>query len=186
MPAVPSPRMAATPLDEVLDPGFLEGIAGLPVEEVRVRRTRASQVEVGLSYLRRLIQGRLDIVLDEAGRRDAGRQSSDLSALVQRLPEILGEHVHGPGSGRLPMLLAPPDAERNRTEQLDLILDAEQLATLPELDDAELESKLTALAVLEREVSADRRALHGVIDRLQRELVRRYKTGEATVEGLLL
>ena len=86
------------------------------------------------------------------------------------------------------MLLVPPDEndERVRREDLlDLIVDAKQLAGLPQLEDAELQSKLSALAMLEQEVSADRRAIHWVIDRLQGELVRRYKTGEATVEGLL-
>jgi hypothetical protein len=184
MPAVPSPEMGVPPLDDVLDPGFLEGISALPIDEVRLRRRQASELEADVSYLRRLVQVRLDILLDESRRRDSGA-SSDLSSLVRRLPEILGESVHGPGGGRLPMPLVPPEAEAERVRRQELIVDAEQLATLPELDDADLQSKLRALAMLEQDVSAERRAIHGVIDRLQEELVRRYKTGEATVEGLL-
>jgi hypothetical protein len=176
--------MGASPLDDVLDPGFLDRISALPIGEVRLRRRQASELEADLSYLRRLVQGRLDILLDESRRRDSG-VSGDLSSLVRRLPEILGERVHGPGGGRLPMLLVPPDAEGERVQRQELIVDAEQLATLPELDDADLQSKLSALSMLEQEVSADRRAIHGVIDRLEDELVRRYKAGEATVEGLL-
>ena len=38
---------------------------------------------------------------------------------------------------------------------------------------------------LERHVSGQRRALHERIDALQEELVRRYKTGEASVDSLL-
>ena len=79
----------------------------------------------------------------------------------------------------------PPGAKAAWLESEDLIVDAEQLATLSELDDPDLRSKLSALAVFEERVSADRRAIHGVIDRLQQELVRRYKTGEATIDGLL-
>jgi hypothetical protein len=176
--------MGASPLDDVLHPGFLDGISAMPINEVRLRRRQASELEADLSYLRRLVQGRLDILIDESRRRDSG-DSGDLSSLVRRLPEILGEHVHGSGGGRSPMLLVRPDADGERVLRQELIVDAEQLATLPELDDAELQSKLTALSRLEQEVSADRRAVHGVIDRLQEELIRRYKTGEATVEGLL-
>ena len=41
------------------------------------------------------------------------------------------------------------------------------------------------LAVLERTVSDERRRLHDILDLLQAELVHRYKTGQASVEGLL-
>src|SRR6516165_2273857 len=102
MPAVPSPRMGVSPLDDVLDPGFLDGISALPIEEVRLRRRQANELEADLSYLRRLVQGRLDILLDESRRRDSGG-SGDLSTLVGRLPEILGARVHMPGRGQLPM-----------------------------------------------------------------------------------
>ncbi|HSS09726.1 MAG TPA: hypothetical protein VLL25_07570 [Acidimicrobiales bacterium] len=177
--------MAATPLADLLDPTFLAWLTALPIEEIRTRRAQATEVEVGLSYVRRLVQGRLDIVLDEARRRDDGEQSSDLSALVERLPEILSEHVRGPGTGRLPTVLAPAEIDREHIDRLDRIVNAEQLATLPELQEADLRSKLEALAGLEEEVSAERRALHDVIDGLQEELVRRYKSGEATVDSLL-
>jgi hypothetical protein len=177
--------MAAAPLDDLFDAAFLDRLAGLPIEEIRGRLARATEVEVGLSYMRRLIQGRLDIVLDETRRRERGEQSGDLSALVERLPEILGEHLHGPGTGRLPRLMLPGDEDRRQIERLDLIVDAGELATLPELADTDLRVKLDALVSLEEEVSGDRRAVHDVIDRLQEELVRRYKTGEATVDSLL-
>ena len=157
----------------------------MPVDEIRLRRRQASELEVDLSYLRRLVHGRLDILLDESRRRDSGARSGDLPALVRRLPEILGERVSGPGRGGLPILLYPPDPKADWLQGEDLIVDAEQLATLSELDDTEFRSKLRALAVFEEKVSVDRRAIHGVIDRLQQELVKRYKTGEATVEGLL-
>ena len=83
------------------------------------------------------------------------------------------------------MALFPPDAKRDWLQREDLIVDGEQLATLGELDEADLQSRLSALLILEQRVSAERRAIHGVIDQLQQELVRRYKTGEASVEGLL-
>ena len=172
-------------IDALLDPAFLDGLQGLAIEEVRVRRRRCSEVEVGVSYLRRLIQGRLDIVLAEAHRREAGGEPEDVAALVGRLPEILSEHVHSPGNGRLPALLAPSDADESLVDRLDAILDADRIAALPQMDDVELRSTVAALRGLERETSTDRRALHEVMDQLQDELVRRYKTGEASVDSLL-
>ena len=42
-----------------------------------------------------------------------------------------------------------------------------------------------ALNELEDSVSQSRRDLHGAIDTLQGEVTRRYRTGEASVDGLL-
>jgi chaperonin cofactor prefoldin len=41
------------------------------------------------------------------------------------------------------------------------------------------------LTELEARISDQRRALHERIDKLQAEIVSRYKTGEASVDGLL-
>jgi len=177
--------MAATALDGLLDTGYVEGLQALPIEEIRVRRARATDVEVGLSYVRRLVQGRLDIVLAESRRREVGEEPGDLSSLVRSLPEILADHVSAPGSGRLLTRMEPADVDQDVLGQLDAIVDADRLVNLPSLDDGALRDVIDALISLERDVSAKRRALHEVIDRLQEELVRRYKTGEATVDGLL-
>jgi hypothetical protein len=142
-------------------------------------------VEVGLSYVRRLIQGRLDIVLAEVGRRETGDSGGNTAELVGRLPEILGNRVRSPGTGRLSTLMAPGEAELTEVTRLDEIVDADALATLPERDDGELRAMADALAEYEKEVSAGRHSVHDVIDQLQDELVRRYKSGEANVDTLL-
>jgi hypothetical protein len=135
--------------------------------------------------VRRLIQGRLDIVLAEVHRREDGDAGGDISDLVQRLPEILGDRVRAPGTGRLPTLMAPAEPAPPEVQRLDDIVDADALGALPQLGDADLAGIVDRLASLEQEVSAGRRSLHDVIDRLQDELVRRYKSGEATVDTLL-
>ena len=56
---------------------------------------------------------------------------------------------------------------------------------LAEFDRATLGDLSKRLEMLERNVSYDRRALHVVIDRLQAEIVERYKSGRASVDGLL-
>jgi hypothetical protein len=177
--------MVSSSLAALLEPGYLEGLPTLPIEEIRVRRENASEVEVGLSYVRRLIQGRLDIVLNEVGRRETGATEGNVADLVGRLPEILSDRVRSPGIGRLPTLMAPAEAELWEVHRLDEIVDADAIATLPVRTDPELRAMADALADFEHEVSAGRRSVHDVIDQLQDELVRRYKSGEANVDSLL-
>lgn len=60
-------------VDRVLDPAFVAGLAGLPLAEVRRRREEADLEEADLSYLRRLLHGRLDLLRGEQRRRAEGR-----------------------------------------------------------------------------------------------------------------
>ena len=53
------------------------------------------------------------------------------------------------------------------------------LATLPNLDDDELQSTMGELRQLEQEVSQQRRRLHQVIDGMEAELAARHKVGRA-------
>jgi hypothetical protein len=177
--------VAANRIDALLDPVFLDGLESMPLGEIRSRRATCLVVEDGLSYFRRLVQGRLDIVLAEAHRREAGGIRGDVAALVGRLPEILGDHPRGPSNGRLSALLDPDDFDGAQIGRLDAIVDGDRLAGLPDLGEGELRATIDALEALEMEASGTRRALHEVMDRLQQELVRRYKTGEATVDSLL-
>ena len=165
--------------------GYLDGLEEWPIERVRSRRDDATEVETGLSYLRRIVQGRLDIVLSEQQRRRLGQPSGDLDELVERLPEILGDRVHAPGLGRLPVLMAPGELDDRFAARLDEVLPSAKLDALQDFDDAGLRSVSEALEELERDVSSQRRSVFDVIDRLQEELVRRYRSGEASVDSLL-
>jgi hypothetical protein len=174
-------------LDRLLDNAYTGDLASRSIEEIRAMRAEAQAVETGLSYVRRLAQGRLDIVAADLRRRREGGDPPDLHSLVEHLPEILGERVHAPGVGRLPTLMAPRDDEvtRQLTSRLDAIVDANTLGALEQLDDDEALALTNQLADLERQVSERRQALFTRIDALQAELTRRYKTGEASVESLL-
>jgi hypothetical protein len=159
----------------------MDELSTLPLDEVRARRAALQNDEVGLSYLRRLVQGRLDIVA--AATRNRG---GSMSSLVDDLPEILGEHVHAPGTGRLPTLMAPSAEDETRLRaELDAVVAPESLTALDRLDDDELADLVVRLNAFEREISERRRHVHHDIDALQAELTRRYKTGEADVESLL-
>ena len=172
-------------LDRILTADYLDGIGERSLADIRSMRTECQEAEVAQSYLRRLIQGRLDIVhtyLEHPGS-DALR---DLSSLVNDLPAILSS---GPrrssGIEHLPQLLSPDTEEADLTTELDVILGADEIGTLADLDVDQLKVIASRLEVLEKRVSADRRALHERIDTLQAELVDRHKTGRASVDGLL-
>jgi hypothetical protein len=177
--------MDGTALDRLLAADYLGDVTGRPIEDIRAMRAECQSVEVGLSYLRRLVQGRLDIVAAELGRRRSG-ESGDLATLVERLPEILAEHVHAPGVGRLPTLMAPSDGDLDALRaELDAVCDAGVVTRIGDASDDEVAQLVTELTDLERSVSSRRRALFERIDALQAELTRRYKSGEASVESLL-
>ena len=144
--------------DRLLSPDLLDGLATRPIDEVRTLRAECVEVETGLSYLRRMVQGPLDIVHREQTRRSSGTEG-DLATLVEDLPDLLAEHTRSAGVGRLPQTL--------------------------EMSDADLEELATGLTAFERKISEQRHAYFERIDALQAELTRRYRTGEASVESLL-
>jgi hypothetical protein len=164
--------------------GYLTDLTTCPVDVLRERRGQCERLEAKVSYLRRLVQGRLDIVRAERHRRATGGEAGDMETLVLRLPEILGDKVHAPGFGRLPTNLMPPEDDA-LTADLDEIAGAEAMGSLPELSDAQLDSLVGRLVDLEAEVSGRRRELFGVIDALQSELVRRYQEGQVDPSSVL-
>jgi len=158
---------------------------GLSVGELRERRNELQRTEQTLSYLRRLVQGRLDIVVDERQRRIDGAGARDLSGLVDDLPKILAEHSAGGGRGALPEVTLPAADIDDFSADLDRIIDADRLGRLADLSEADLDAAVEGLSGLEHRVSQHRRSLHNAIDSFQEEIVRRYKTGEASVDALL-
>ena len=168
----------------MLAPEWAADPAALSIDELRARRAEVQAVEVALSYQRRVAQGRLDIVAAERQRRATGGEPFDHERMVARLSEILSQRTRTPGVGRLPQLLAPEPAEAE-TPELDAIAGPGVLASLPELGDAEIEKLVSDLAEFEMRCSSLRRALHDRIDLLQAEVVRRYRSGEVSIESLL-
>ncbi len=172
-------------LDLLLDPGYLGDLSVRPMEEVRAMRTTCQEVETGLSMLRRVVQGRLDIVGLELTRRAEGGDPADLPDLIARLPELLSDRTHAPGVGRLPQLMAPGELPPELEGELDDILGTGRLADLPGLEDTDLHALAEQLEAFEHKVSGHRQTLFDRIDALQAEITRRYKTGEATIDALL-
>ena len=172
-------------LDTLLSATYLDGIESKSLEELRAVRATCQEAEVSLSYLRRLAQGRLDIVhrfLD--GSVDSRHEA--LAELVDDLPGILSAGSPRPaGPGRLPVFLAPDIEGSDLTAELDAVLGADGIAGLADADHEALVAIASELEVIEHRLSTDRRALHERIDAIQAEIVGRYKSGRASVDGLL-
>lgn len=173
-------------LERVLDPAYLSGLADRSLDDIRAMRAECQAAETAVSFLRRLAQGRLDIIHACLDRREAGASAQDLTALVDELPTIIGAGPPRPaGPGRLPVRMAPEMEDEELASELDEVLDAGRIGELPTMAEAELRDVAEQLAAMETLISHRRRALHEQIDRLQAEIVNRYKSGEASVDGLL-
>lgn len=186
--------MAYKTIDELTDPTFVEGLTNLPLSEIRSRRSACQDAEEVLSLRRRLVQGRLDIVHADLDRR-AGQVGSKHENVVDELSQILidrGERQVGSGSagvGRLSRLDVGETQLGEGFEQfihdLDRVVDGNTLSSLKERDESSVRAIAEELNQRERALSQTRLKLHRHIDSLQEEVVRRYKTGEASVDGLL-
>jgi hypothetical protein len=165
-------------LDRVLEPAYLDGIAEVGPDELRAMRRWCTDLENGVSYVRRLVQGRIDLLADEVKARAAGR-GGDLADLVNRLPELLSDKVRSPVPGRAEQELDPPESVvAPLTAALDDVVGPSILAHLATLDDVELSAAVLALGDFEESLSRNRRALHATIDSLNDELGRRISAGE--------
>lgn len=171
-------------LERVLADDYVGDVTALTMDDLRARRAECQALEVGLSFQRRMAQGRLDLVAAERRRRVEGGELPNHDDLVQNLAATLSDRQRPPGNGRLPQLMAPEDAAVD-TAELDAIVGPGAVAHLPEQSDEELAAMIEGLSTYEAGVSQRRRALHERIDALQAEITRRYRTGEASVESLL-
>jgi len=150
-PAAPTARRPPRPA-----PMRVPELAHLDLEALRVYRTELSDEESRVSYWRRILQARLDILLDTGDDRTA----------VARLSGVLG------GSG----------AQGRRTSLLSTLPlgDAAPLPDLPALweahtsDPDEVAALVRRITEAEGQLSAYRAALHVRLDLATRELIARY------------
>jgi len=170
--------------DRLLGTDFLADLETRPIDQIRSMRAECVDVETGLSYLRRMVQGPLDIVNRELVRREVGDRA-DRSTLIDELPGILAEGPRPAGVGRLSQQLEPTDVDPELATELDEILGGGVIGDVTTLADDDLIRLQRNLEAFELRVSDRRHAYFDQIDALQAELTRRYRTGEATVDGLL-
>ncbi len=173
-------------LERLLADEYLKGLEEMPVAEVRHRRDACDVAEDALSYLRRCVQVKLDIVLADLERRAGGLEGRDLGQVVEQLPEILSDGGRSAQSrGRLRRNIGPDVNYRKLTAELDRIIDVDTSSGLLGMSDQQVRDIADALHDLERRVSIRRTALQTRIDTLQAEIVTRYKSGDAHPEDVL-
>lgn len=151
----------------------------LRLAELRILLRRAQQEEGDLSYVRRLLQGRIDILRAELARRlDPG------SPLLDLLPKILADGPSRHRSSARHVTLGTPQSEEYRSLAAEMLAEVE-LSDLTARTDDELHAAMSWLVRYEQQVSHRRQAMQRTADVCSTEIARRYREGEAQVDDLL-
>jgi hypothetical protein len=161
------------------------GLAGLDLAALRALRRDAQREEADLSYLRRMLHGRIDILRAELRRRGARDEPPPCPpALVEHLSEILADEPSPVRSSARHVTLGIPLTEPVRRLAEDVLAE-DVLFDLCSRPYAELDAVTTRLLAHEHHVSRRRHVLQQTIDSTSAEIARRYRDGEARVEDLL-
>lgn len=171
-------------IDRVLSPAFVEGLADLSDAELRERRDLAIAEEADLAYTRRLVDGRLALLLSERARRERSERSAGLGERSD--DEIV--------AGLVAALLrpAPEDAPGSQDDAAREVVDARDMPVVPSnagvyhrdaerafadirfsdlgsLEDSDLEEHASLLSTLEQRLTGDRARVLEVLRVLRRE-----------------
>ena len=187
-------------------PEMLNELRAKPLPRLRDLRQQLTQAEGDVSFVRRVTQGRLDIVGHEVSRRDRGHDEADddgpevvsASGILFDMPDILtdatapadavagaGEDVPHTMPKRMVQVMEPGNIAMALIEDLDRAASPGDLAQVDQLTQADLADLFDRLRTFEVDLSSARRTLHDRIDRIQEEIARRYRDGEASVDALL-
>jgi len=158
----------------------VEDPQSLSLGELRNLRGELQQEDDVVSYVRRVAQARVDLVRAERNRRGRGEAHEDLSS---ELRVVLSSHLTG-GAPRPPRPVENLD-DHALSDELDAVCTEHGFSRLEDLLPSELDNLEEQLTAFERRVSDDRRDRFDRLDALSAELVRRYREGEASVDGLL-
>lgn len=140
---------------DVPPPTLSEEFSGYSLPDLRRLRAELTDYETRVSYWRRLVQARIDLVQD-------GRQPENLDRLAQALADAPSR------TRRIANLdLFPPDT----------VPPLPELAELWQLTPAadQTDDYLAKLGAIEQQLSSHRRMLHQRIDALHAELIARYR-----------
>ncbi|MCX6518318.1 MAG: hypothetical protein NTV13_06590 [Actinobacteria bacterium] len=138
------------------------------VAEIRAQRNALQAEEDAISFVRRLAQGRLDLVQDEERRRATGTETP-VGSLADRLADVFGQQ-HGGGSARPPRETNIP-ADHPLVKELDELCEHYEFESLENLDSKSLSELAGALSMFEKSCSQLRHDLFEKIDALTAALV---------------
>ena len=146
----------------------------LSLSDLRAQRNALQRQEDAVSFVRRLTQGRIDLVHDEERRR-ATKAPAPSGTLTQRLANVFGQE-HGGGSARPPRETDVP-ADHPLLVQLDELCEEFSFENLESLTDADISALRDALTMFEQSCSQQRHQMFEQIDALTAELVARLRDG---------
>lgn len=161
------------------DPGTTIPATALGLPELRALRRDAQRDEADLSYVRRLLHGRIDIL-----RAELARRTDPETPVVDRLSEILADAPSSRSASARHVTLGTPQSEESRLLAAEMLSDVE-LSDLGARTDAELHEAMARLIRYEQQVSRRRQQLQRMADDSSAEITRRYREGEAQVDDLL-
>ncbi|WP_426565231.1 aerial mycelium formation protein [Angustibacter sp. McL0619] len=177
------------PIDRVLADGFADDLPTLSFDELRERRHLAEQEEVDLSFARRLLQGRLDLLRSEQqqrehpadapveGERTDAELARDLSLALADAPRAdhgLGRHM-----------TTDPTRVGEHRRAAEQAVDDVRASDPSALSDSGIVGAIEQLGALEQQISDTRHQVQAVMDLMSTEVARRYREGEARVEDVL-
>ena len=129
--------------------------------------------------MRRLLQGRIDIL-----RAELARRRDPETPVVDRLSEILTDTPSRHRSSARHVTLTTPRSEEFRRLAAEMLAEVE-LSDLDARTDEELYTAMGRLVRYEQQVSRRRQQLQRTADDCSAEIARRYREGEAQVDDLL-
>ena len=94
------------------------------VARLRELRDEYQEIESGLSFVRRMAQGRIDVISAEIERRSDATSAT----LLARLPEALSSNLRGAESSRPVADLVPPEWAHDVVVEVDSILSPTRIA----------------------------------------------------------
>ncbi|MFF0477279.1 ABC transporter substrate-binding protein [Streptomyces sp. NPDC004284] len=154
-------------------------LGALRLPELRTLRRDAQSDEADLSYVRRMLQGRIDIL-----RAELARRTDPEAPVLDRLSEILADVPSRHRSSARHVTLSTPRGEEYRRLAAEMLSEVE-LSDLTARTDDELHAAMGRLAGYEQQVSRRRQHLQRTADDCSAEIARRYREGEAQVDDLL-
>ncbi|MGW0117766.1 RsiG family protein [Streptomyces sp. NPDC003327] len=151
----------------------------LRLPELRALRRDAQSAEADLSYVRRMLQGRIDIL-----RAELARRTDPEAPVLDRLSEILADVPSRHRSSARHVTMSTPRGDEYRRLASEMLSEVE-LSDLTARTDDELHTAMGRLAGYEQQISRRRQSLQRTADDCGAEIARRYREGEAQVDDLL-
>ncbi|MEU7073142.1 ABC transporter substrate-binding protein [Streptomyces narbonensis] len=154
-------------------------LGALRLPELRALRREAQSDEADLSYVRRMLQGRIDIL-----RAELARRTDPEAPVLDRLSEILADVPSRHRSSARHVTMSTPRGDEYRRLAAEMLSEVE-LSDLTARTDEELHAAMGRLAGYEQQISRRRQHLQRTADDCSGEIARRYREGEAQVDDLL-